>query len=49
MLNKPNLRNKEIAFCFGLLFGVGTYSSYVDIAKMYINSCDVEIKKFKIL
>ena len=47
--NKPNLANKEIAYCFELPFGILTFDSYVDIEKMYIISSNVKIIEYKLL
>ena len=47
--NKPNLANKEIAYCSELPFGILTFDSYVDIEKMYIISSNVKIIEYKLL
>ena len=39
------LKNKGIASCFELLFGIISCSSFVNIEKMNIISSDVEMKK----
>ena len=49
ILNKPNLVNKAIAYCFKLPFGILTFNSYVDIEKMCIISSDIKINEYKLL
>ena len=49
ILNKPNLIDKEIAYCLGLPFGILTFNCYVDSEKIYIICFDVKINSYKLL
>ena len=44
-----SFKNKQIAFCPELPFGLLSFSSYVDIKAMNIISSDVEINEYKLL
>ena len=44
-----NLKNKCIAYCLELPFGILSFSSYVGIEAMNIISSGVEIKEYKLL
>ena len=44
-----SLKNKCIAYCPELPFGILSFSSYVDIEAMNIISSDVEINEYKLL
>ena len=49
VLNKPNVVNKKIVYCFELPFGIVTFNSYVDIEKMRIVSTGLKINEYKLL
>ena len=44
-----NTKNKQIAFCPNLLFGILSFSSYVDIESMNIISANVDMNEYKLL
>ena len=44
-----SIKNKQIAFCPNLPFGILSLSSYLDIASMNIISSNVEMNEYKIL
>ena len=44
-----SIKNKEIAFCAKLLFGILSFTSYLDIGSMNITSSSVEINEYKLL
>ena len=48
IFNKPDLVNKEVAYCFELPFEILTFNSHVDVEKMYIISSDVKISQYKL-
>ena len=42
-----NLKNKYIAYCLELLFGILSFSRYVNIEAINIISSDIEINEYK--
>ena len=44
-----SIKNKQIAFCSNLPFGILSLSSYVDIASMSIISFNVDMNEYKLL
>ena len=44
-----SIRNKQIAFCSNLPFGILSFSNYVDIKAVNIISSDVQTDEYKLL
>ena len=44
-----SIKNKQIAFCSNLPFGIISFSGYIDIKTMSIISSDVQTNEYKLL